>query len=323
VVLLSLKDSFGKLNVKVGKITVFRRLVQLTAFLLINYVIIEVVFAINLIAFDPYVRILPILNSPRNSLSRGAGFTEYVFYFIAEGTFPFFILAVFILIILISNRLFCGWICPIGTIQDILAILPYRKKKMNMDTHKTLLNTKYLIVILLLIIFVPLGWSKIMNPAFYNNYKENLGPWAKQDIGFFSLSEFIFVFFPNLMSEIWNSREGDMLKPIFSNGWVAVLLFVYLIIILLAVFYPRFYCRYLCPYGAIAAAISDYSLLKLGRNPVRCVGRVECGICEKVCPKQVRVLDEPFEFFTGKGECDMCMKCKEKCPYKAINLKFV
>ena len=102
MVLLSFKDSFNKLNIKVGKITLFRRLVQLIAFLLINYVIIEVLFAINLIAIDPYIRILPILNSPRNSLSKGAGFTEYFFYFIAEGKFPFFILAVFILLTLIS-----------------------------------------------------------------------------------------------------------------------------------------------------------------------------------------------------------------------------
>ena len=57
----------------------------------------------------------------------------------------------------------------------------------------------------------------------------------------------------------------------------------------------------MCPFGAIAAAVSDYSFLKLTRSPVRCVGRADCGICERVCPKQVRVLDEPYEFFTGKA----------------------
>ena len=91
---------------------------------------------------------------------------------------------------------------------------------------------------------------------------------------------------------------------------------------ILSVWYPRIYCRYLCPFGAIASSISEYSFLKLSRSPVRCVGRTECGICEKVCPKQIRILDEPFEFFTGKGECNYCLKCRELCPYNAINIKF-
>jgi ferredoxin len=70
---------------------------------------------------------------------------------------------------------------------------------------------------------------------------------------------------------------------------------------------------------------SRFSFLKFKRNPVKCVGRRECGECESVCPLQIRILDEPFEGFTGNGECNLCGKCKEVCnklPYDAINLKF-
>ena len=77
----------------------------------------------------------------------------------------------------------------------------------------------------------------------------------------------------------------------------------------------------MCPFGAIAAAVSDYSFLKLTRSPVRCVGKA-CGICERVCPKQVRMLDEPYESFTGNGECNLCLRCKERCPHNAIGIRF-
>ena len=304
------------------KISIWRRIVQIIAFIAINYVIIEAIFSINLKSFEGFVKALPILNSPRNPLSKGAGFVEYIFYSMAEGEFPFFIIALFLLFILFTNRFFCGWICPIGTIQDGLATLRAKNKTIKKDTHEKLLKVKYFIIVLLLIIIVPLGVTKTTDIVFHKDYKENIGPWAEQPVGFFSLSEYIFVFFPNLMTEIFENWEEAALEPLFSDFWVFIFFLFYLIVIMLAIFYPRFYCKYMCPFGAIAAAVSDYSFLKLTRSPVRCVGRADCGICERVCPKQVRVLDEPYESFTGNGECNLCLRCKERCPHNAIGIRF-
>ncbi|MFX1394092.1 MAG: 4Fe-4S binding protein [Promethearchaeota archaeon] len=310
------------MNLSKYKTTLIRRFVQISAFIFINYIIIEAIFSVNLITFEFLVKALPILNSPRNPLSKGAGFVEYMFYFLAEGEFPFLLIAIFLLFILFTNRFFCGWICPIGTIQDGLCSLRAKHKTIKMDTHKTLLNFKYVIIILLLIIIVPLGITKTTDILFHREYKDNLGPWANQAVGFFSLSEYLFVFLPNLMTEIFENWEQTALEPLFSDFWVLFFFLFYLIVIMLAIFYPRFYCRYLCPFGALAAAVSDYSFLKLSRSPVRCVGRADCGICERKCPKQIRILDEPFEFFTGRGECNLCLKCKESCPYDAISIRF-
>ncbi|MFX1257126.1 MAG: 4Fe-4S binding protein [Promethearchaeota archaeon] len=306
-------------KLKNHKITIIRRIVQIVSFIFINYVILEIIFSINLKTFEGFFKVLPILNSPRNPLSKGAGIIEFIFYFIAQGEFPYYLIAILLLVVLFTNRFFCGWICPIGTIQDGLSAIPTKKKTMKMNTHKALLKFKYLIIILLLIIIVPLGVSKSLDPKFYAQYTRNLGPWAKKPVGFFSLSEYIFVFFPNLIEEMW---EEAGLEPLFTDFWTFFLFFFYIIVIVLAVYYPRAYCRYMCPFAAFATPICEYSFLKLSRSPVRCVGRSECGICERVCPKQIRILDEPFEFFTGNGECNFCLKCKEACPYKAIEIKF-
>jgi len=286
---------------------------------LINYIILEVIFSINLLRLEGILKFLPVLNSPRNPISTGAGILEYIFFFLAEGIFPFLLLGILILIILFTNRFFCGWICPIGTIQDACAAVPTKKKTIKIDTHNSLLRIKYLIVIFMLIILLPLGISRLTNLPFYLQFKENLGELSNKPLGYFSLSEYIFVFLPNMIKDIFTYGS---LAPLFDTLLSFFIFFIYLIFIILSIWYPRVYCRYFCPFGAVASTISEYSFLKLSRSPVRCVGRSDCGICEKICPKQIRILDEPFEFFTGKGECNLCLKCKEACPYKAITLKF-
>ena len=299
--------------------TIIRHIVQVIAFLLINYILIELIFSINLLSLDSLVKVLPILNSPRNPTSNGAGILEYIFFSITEGVFPLFLIGVLALVLVFTNRFFCGWICPIGAIQDVCAGIPVKTKKMKISTHKSLLKIKYVFVILIILIIIPLLVTRSSNNLFYLDYRENLGDFGDKPMSYFSLAEYIFVFFPNIMSEM---ITGGSLRPLFSNFIVIVIFFFYLIVILLSIWYPRFYCRYLCPFAAVASSISEFSLLKLSRNPVRCVGRTECGVCEKVCPKQIRMLDEHFEFFTGNGECNLCLKCKERCPYEAITVRF-
>ncbi|MFX0025791.1 MAG: 4Fe-4S binding protein [Candidatus Hermodarchaeota archaeon] len=299
--------------------TLARRIVQILSFLLINFIILEFIFSINLVGIESFLKVLPVLNSPRNPLSEGMGIVEAIFYSIAIGDIPFFLIGVLLLILLFTNRFFCGWICPIGSIQDLCAAIPVKKKPMKLKTHKTLLNVKYVIIIILIILIVPLGVTAATNYAFWFDFYTQLGSLAQKPVGFFSLSEYIFVFFPKMAMDIYVSGG---LGPLFSNFGGFIIFIIYLIIIILSLRYPRFYCRYFCPFAAVSAAVTDYSFLKLSRNPVKCVGRSECGECERVCPKQIRILDEPFEFFTGKGECNLCLKCKEKCPYDAIKLKF-
>ncbi|TFG02412.1 MAG: 4Fe-4S binding protein [Promethearchaeota archaeon] len=306
------------IKLKDHTITIIRRIVQVTFFLLINYLILEFIFTINLTSLEGIFKVFPVLNSPRNPLSEGTGIIEIIFYSIGEGIFPALLIGIFIIIILFTNRFFCGWVCPIGTIQDLMTAIPTKKRKFKPQTHNTLLKVKYVFVILLVIIVFPLGVAKNTSVYFYLEYKNQIGLLAQKPVGFFSLSEFIFVYFPNMVREFW--LTGNLL---FFNDFGSFVIFAfYIAIIAFSLWYPRFYCRYFCPYAGIASVISDYSFLKLARNPVKCVGRADCGICEKVCPKQIRILDEPFEFFTGKGECNFCMKCKEDCPYDAINVKF-
>ena len=136
-------------------ITICRRITQIIAFLIVNYIILELIFSINLIALEGFLKVLPILNSPRNQLSNGAGILEFIFFSLTEGIIPIFLIGILIMIILMTNRFFCGWICPIGTIQDACAAIPTNKKTLKISTHKSLLKIKYVIVIFLIITLTP------------------------------------------------------------------------------------------------------------------------------------------------------------------------
>ncbi len=306
-------------NLKSQKTTIVRRIVQITAFLIINYAILEFIFAFNLISLEGLIKILPILNTPRNPLSEGTGFTEFIFFSISEGEFPFFIISIFLIVVLFTGRFSCGWLCPIGTIQDGLSALTSKKRTVRLDRHETYLNIKYVIIVPIFLIILSMGIARSTNIVFYFEIKEFLGSFGQKPLSYFSLSEYIFVFFPNLITQMINAQG---LGPLFSDFLVFFTFLFYLSILIVAIWHPRAYCRYLCPYAAISSIVCDYSFLKLSRSPVKCVGRNECGLCEKKCPKQIRILDEPFEFFSGRGECDLCLKCKQVCPYNAISLKF-
>jgi len=197
---------FKRLKIRKNSIKISRRIIQIFAFLIINYFILEAFLPINLISLEGLTKVLPIQNSPRNPFSNGAGILEFIFKSMAwEGIFPFFLLGVLILVLLFSNRIFCGWICPIGSIQDLCAAIPTKKKKVRITIHNKILNIKYGIIIIIVLIIFPLGILIHANASYHFRITFNtpLGAFAEQPIGWFSLSEFIFVFFPHVIQNIF------------------------------------------------------------------------------------------------------------------------
>ena len=61
------------------------------------------------------------------------------------------VLAVIALLSIVGNKLFCGWVCPIGALQEIFYLLPNRLKKVRLPFY--VVNS---IRIGLLVIFIPL-----------------------------------------------------------------------------------------------------------------------------------------------------------------------
>lgn len=305
-----------------SKIKYLRAAVQLVSFLLVNYVLFELIFATSFYLFESWVKVLPFIQTPRDPWSKGAGILEYMAYMLTESIFPYLLLGIVILLGLFGGRIFCGWACPVGAIQDVIAKIPPKEKrnrKLAISTDRSLKKVKIVILIAIFIIVGPIFLFAASNPARIFDYREQLGDLAERPVSIFSLSEFLFAFFPSLFKQF---VEDPSTNPFFASGWIILRILVFVVILIVSAYYPRFYCRAICPYGALIGLFSEYSLVRLGRNPVKCPGRKECGVCERVCPVQIRILDEPWQGFTGGGECTLCLKCKEKCPHDAIEWRF-
>ncbi|MHA1339752.1 MAG: 4Fe-4S binding protein [Promethearchaeota archaeon] len=301
-------------------ISFFRTIVQLLSFIIINFIALETIFNIDLSIFKEYTLSYPFLQTPRDAWTNGAGMLEFILFSLGRGEFPYFLVGLLFLILLTTSRFFCGWICPVGFFEDLVSNLPRRPRKMKIETDKGLKKIKFWIVSAVALILIALGIVKNINFTIWVDWSTVIGGFMDRPLASFSLSEFLFYTIPEGIKQAWQDLNTDFL---FGNVWKSLSFVFYIIIIVVSAYYPRFYCRSLCPFGGVAAFISEYSFIRFGRNPVKCVGRRDCGICEKVCPMQVRILDEPFNGFSGKGECIMCGRCKEACPYDAIFLKLL
>lgn len=298
-------------------IKITRMVIQFLSFFLINYAILELIFSADFSGIQEYLRVLPFLQTAGSAWTAGAGLLEYTFHTIIDGKVPYLFLALIGVAGLFTGRIFCGWMCPTGFIQDLLAGLGNGNNRFGLETDRTLKKLKGFILIVLFALLIPLGYYAVNNPNNFFDYSEALGIFAVNPLAPFSFSEFFFVTFPNIIqSVIDNASFAQLFTP--GNRFRTILFFIYIIVLGLSVYYPRFYCKYLCPYGAAIKQVSRYSLLHLKRLPTRCPGRKECGVCEQVCPMQCRILDEDFDGFTGDGECTLCLECMEKCPYDAI-----
>ncbi len=68
----------------------------------------------------------------------------------------------------------------------------------------------------------------------------------------------------------------------------------------------RPFCRLFCPYGAIAALIAKFSLLRLEKRDA-CT---ECNLCNRECPTG--------ELEHNYGECYLCGRCYHACSIDAL-----
>lgn len=183
--------------------------------------------------------------------------------------------AVFIMTI-IAGRVFCGWICPLGTLGEfsssIASKLNIRKRELPESLDRKLRYLKYL----LLILIIYFTWK--MGTLVWRDYD----PW----VAYMHLS----------------AGWSEMIeKPV-----AFIVLFV--TVIMASLFIERFWCRYLCPLGALLAPLQKLSLIKVRRSEEHCI---HCHLCSKTCP--VRLDPEAHEV-TVSGECISCGRCVEKCP---------
>jgi len=187
----------------------------------------------------------------------------------------------------VFGRLICGYVCPMGLLQDLIYKIKSPKKVVRL---KILRYIKYFI----LIIFV------IMLPLMIRHELSGLGePWFCK---FICPSGIIFGAIPLLT---FNPFLHDFVGILFI-----IKLVIAILIILISIIIYRPFCRILCPLGAIYALLNKIAILRMRCDKEKCIS---CGDCEKVCKIMLEPSKKP-----NSPECIRCNECKAACKQKAL-----
>ena len=180
---------------------------------------------------------------------------------------------------LLAGRAFCGWMCPIGTLQDFLANLANKLFKNN---HKRK------------------GANTVSLPY---RISEKNNRWLR------SLKYLVLVII--LLASIWAVypplREICPARALLSFQLTTPLLWsVLFTFVITSMANKRFWCKYLCPLGAILAPFNKIAPLRLVLNQDSCTN---CDRCDPACPMDISDLTHHLR----SAECIECLECQETC----------
>lgn len=230
----------------------------------------------------------------------------------------FFLAIAVIIVTIILGRVFCGWVCPLGTLNNLAGTLQKRRSRRAPFNRHWL---KYCILIFLITLSLfswqPAGLvdpisllirslSLSVYPLLAYATKAIFDFFYELNIPFLvNTSEFIYALF----KKIWLPFQ----QPFFSqSAFVGLLFFTILGLNLLE---KRFWCKYLCPLGALLGLFSRYAFLQRSVSE----GCNSCGACDSYC--QGGASPDQKEKWHNM-ECLACMNCDDLCPQNAVHFGF-
>ena len=177
---------------------------------------------------------------------------------------------------LMMGPLFCGWLCPFGTVQEAVGKLGRR-----------LFGKKYNG-------FVPFGLDRYLRFLRYLVLLWVLVMTARSgELIFASVDPYYALF------QFW-------------TGEVALSGFAVLAAVLvLSLFVERPFCKYACPYGALLGLFNLFRVFPLRRNPSSCIS---CRKCDRVCPMNIRVSETSTVRNHQCISCYQCVSKDGVCP---------
>ncbi|MBP7737908.1 MAG: 4Fe-4S binding protein [Spirochaetes bacterium] len=231
--------------------------------------------------------------------------------------------SILLIITLVLGRGFCGWICPLGALLDLLSyfrmlILRLFRLKEKEAEPMPLRYGKYLLLgatIIAAIGGLQLAWFLDPITVFARSFSFTLHPLISGSIDRAFTSLLGATGYPGWLESIYDYlREGflSLSTPIFNHA--GSILVIFLLILALSLVKRRFWCRYLCPLGATLALPSLGSLLRRDATP--CVKN--CGVCGNLCRMNAIRKDNSYI----KEECVLCLDCVARCPTEKATFTF-
>jgi polyferredoxin len=226
---------------------------------------------------------------------------------------------------LFFGRLFCGWICPFGTVHTFFAAFRSgkAKQKLLVGGYSPWQRTKYLLLAACLgsglLGLNVVGWLDPFS-FLYRSFATAIYPAISMALqGTFA---WLYTAKPGigpLRVTAISEPAYDVLRrhflpldtPYYVGGFLIGTLFVAAAALNLT--RERFWCRYVCPLGALLGVIGKNPLLRVTRHAEQCN---ECRLCRVDCHGGANP-DSDWR----PTECLYCWNCVQACPSKAIRIR--
>ncbi len=227
--------------------------------------------------------------------------------------------AVILVVTALFGRIFCGFVCPFGTINHFFGWLKRRTAaKPVLDAYEPSQRVKYLLLAAFLVC-AAFGVTQIGLLDPFSFLVRSL------TVGILPLVQFALTGALWLIDRAGNDRASDIAgaaydyvknnylyfrTPHFAQQPALAALFV--AVIAMNFYRPRWWCRTVCPLGALLGTVARFSPVRLKVND-KCTHCMDCARrCEGACNPHKK---------DGwiSNECLMCYNCVDTCPEKAVS----
>ena len=224
------------------------------------------------------------------------------------------------------GRFFCGWVCPMGTINQMIGSIKSGRTKgarrLDANRYKPYQRWKYGILgvffgaavftslqvgLLDPIALLTRSMTLSVLPA-YNVLTQEFAAWSLG--GYTGWAEGFMRFLGAVVSYVLIRAN-----PVYFQGAILIAL-VFTAILVANRFITRFWCRGLCPLGALLGLLSRFSIFGMEKHDSLCT---DCNICALNC----QGADDPQPGYTWRqSECHLCFNCVAECPESGISFRF-
>ncbi len=229
---------------------------------------------------------------------------------------------------IILGRFFCGWVCPMGSVNHWISEIPSErvrrkgKSRIESNRYKKYQRIKYYILFFLLgAAFLGSLQAGLLDPL----------PLLARSLGTVVLPV-LHTIIDGLHDAVKSIGWGPLITgadavyntiaPVllpFRQAHYHTILTIgvfFLAILVLNRVFTRFWCRAICPLGAMLGIFSRFAIFGLQKDESTCD---RCNLCLHSC----QGADNPDVGTKWRqAECHLCLNCQAACPQGSLSFKF-